>query len=87
MEFFQEQFKENNFVENYAMLDYIPRCVSDVEMCRLSTKVEVRKVVFELTGSSACGPDGFTGQFYQECWEIIGVDITKMVCAFFADKI
>ncbi|XP_019227775.1 PREDICTED: uncharacterized protein LOC109209063 [Nicotiana attenuata] len=38
------------------------------------TLEEVMKVVFGLKGESASGPDGFTGQFYHVCWEVIGED-------------
>uniref|UniRef100_M1AL69 RNA-directed DNA polymerase (Reverse transcriptase); Ribonuclease H n=1 Tax=Solanum tuberosum TaxID=4113 RepID=M1AL69_SOLTU len=70
LEFFGEQFRENDYVDDYAMLDHIPRCITEEEndaMCSLPTNEEVKKVVFELEGSSACGPDGFTGHFYQDC--------------------
>ncbi|WMV24325.1 hypothetical protein MTR67_017710 [Solanum verrucosum] len=36
---------------------------------------EIKKVVFELNGDSTSGPDGFTGYFYQTCWEIVGEDL------------
>nr|XP_016467082.1 PREDICTED: uncharacterized protein LOC107789726 [Nicotiana tabacum] len=44
---------------------------------------EVRADVFGLNGDSAGGPDGFTGKFYQSCWDIIGDDLFDMVRAFF----
>ncbi|XP_060182320.1 uncharacterized protein LOC132611981 [Lycium barbarum] len=44
---------------------------------------EVKKVVFNLSGSSASGPDGFPGIFYQTYWDIISLDVYKMVVAFF----
>lgn len=43
---------------------------------------EVRRAVFSWNGSSACGPDGFSGLFYQHCWDIIGMDVLKMVKSF-----
>ncbi|XP_060195028.1 uncharacterized protein LOC132624239 [Lycium barbarum] len=44
---------------------------------------EVMKAVFELSGDSACGPNGFSGIFYQKCWEVIKVDVFNVVKAFF----
>ncbi|XP_060216872.1 uncharacterized protein LOC132644300 [Lycium barbarum] len=38
----------------------------------IPTKKEVKAVVFQLNRKSADGPDGFTGLFYQTCWEING---------------
>lgn len=39
--------------------------------------------MFGLNNDSASGPDGFTGQSYQVCWEIIGDDVLNMIRAFF----
>ncbi|XP_060182380.1 uncharacterized protein LOC132612050 [Lycium barbarum] len=39
--------------------------------------------VFELNGDSSCGPDGFSGIFYQKCWEVIKADVYSVVKAFF----
>lgn len=40
-------------------------------------------MVFELNGDSASGPDGFSGLFFQICWDIIGDDITRTVRIYF----
>ncbi|XP_070007332.1 uncharacterized protein [Nicotiana sylvestris] len=45
---------------------------------QLPTIEEVRTAVFELSGESASGPDGFIGLFYQTCWDVIGADIHNM---------
>ncbi|XP_059306393.1 uncharacterized protein LOC132057808 [Lycium ferocissimum] len=42
-----------------------------------------KNFVFNLSGSSASGHDGFPGIFYQTCWDIISLDVYKMVVAFF----
>lgn len=42
--------------------------------------------MFGLNGDTASGPDGFTGKFYQTCWEILKDDITAMVRAFFVGQ-
>jgi len=68
------------------MLRHNPYLVTEQEnekMTKLPNPEEVKKVVFELSSDSACGPDGFSGAFFQTCWEIIKVDITKLVRAFF----
>lgn len=52
----------------------------------MPNKEEVQKVVFELNGDSACGPDGFLGMFFQSCWEMIGEDVVRVVKAFFCGK-
>ncbi|XP_075095079.1 uncharacterized protein LOC142173397 [Nicotiana tabacum] len=43
----------------------------------------VRAAIFELSGESASGPDGFTGLFYQTCWDVIGADIHNMMLHFY----
>ncbi|XP_059289392.1 uncharacterized protein LOC132042904 [Lycium ferocissimum] len=47
------------------------------------TKDEVKHAVFVLNNASAGGPDGYTGMFFQACWDIIGDDIYNMVWDFF----
>lgn len=37
--------------------------------------VEIKKVVFDLEGDKASGPDGFSLSFFQECWETIMDDL------------
>ncbi|KAG5616263.1 hypothetical protein H5410_016087 [Solanum commersonii] len=89
VDFFVAQFTEDNGNSDYNMLDYIPRSISNAEnedMIRPPEKEEVKRVVFELDGNSACGPDGFSGLFFQTCWDIIGDDITKLVRAFFCGQ-
>ena len=48
---------------------------------------EIRSTVFKIDGDSAPGPDGFSGLFFQKCWDIICLDITKAVQVFSLDKI
>ncbi|XP_059288608.1 uncharacterized protein LOC132041955 [Lycium ferocissimum] len=50
---------------------------------RMATLEEVKKAIFNLNGDSASGPDGFSGIFYQACWDIVGTHVFKMVIAFF----
>lgn len=49
----------------------------------LLDKEEVRKVVFDLSKVTASGPNGFTGAFYQNCSDIIGDDIIRIVGSSF----
>lgn len=43
----------------------------------------MKEVVFSLNKDSAYSPDGFSGGFFQSCWDTIKGDICKMVMAFF----
>ncbi|KAH0698682.1 hypothetical protein KY284_012897 [Solanum tuberosum] len=82
---FREQFTEINEPTDYTMLENIPNIISNQQnedMERLPTKDEVKNVIFALNGDSASGPDGYSGQFFQSCWEIVKQDIINMVKAF-----
>ncbi|PRQ42072.1 putative RNA-directed DNA polymerase [Rosa chinensis] len=64
----------------------IPSLVTDDENVVLSaipTSEEIRSAVFSMDGSSAPGPDGFSGSFYQACWDIVGSDVVACVRQFF----
>ncbi|KAM2896759.1 hypothetical protein COP2_006481 [Malus domestica] len=43
---------------------------------------EVRLSMFQIPADKAPGPDGFTGSFYHEFWDVVGSDIVAMVQAF-----
>lgn len=67
------------------MLYHIPKLIIEEEnddILQLSEENEVRSAIFELNENSASHPDSFTGAFFQNCWDIIGEDITRLVQAF-----
>lgn len=39
--------------------------------------------MFSLNKDSASGPNGFSSEFFQSCWDIIEKDIVAVVMAFF----
>ncbi|XP_042023118.1 uncharacterized protein LOC121770454 [Salvia splendens] len=44
---------------------------------------EVKRALFEISGDSAPGPDGFSATFYQACWPIVGRDVVEAIAQFF----
>ncbi|XP_068312484.1 uncharacterized protein [Pyrus communis] len=44
---------------------------------------EIKSAVFSMDPSSALGPNGFPGSFYQSCWDIVGLDVINFVQVFF----
>lgn len=55
----------------------------NVELLKEITKEEVRKAVFDISPHKCPGPDGMTGQFYQQFWETVGDNVTETVQNFF----
>jgi len=65
---------------------YIPEIVSSKENIMLTKcpyYLEIKNAVFNLNGNGAPGSDSFGGFFYQSCWDIIGMDVCKVVQQFF----
>ncbi|XP_060202918.1 uncharacterized protein LOC132631354 [Lycium barbarum] len=84
--FFSDQFKEENNPTDFSMLDKIPKMVTEEQnqqLYEMPDEAEVKRAVFGLNADSAGGPDGFTGRFFQACWEIIANDLVTMVRSFF----
>ena len=64
----------------------IPSLVSNDEnvlLTAIPSPDEIRSTVFAMDPSSAPGPDGFPGSFYQSCWDIVGSDVISFVQYFF----
>lgn len=53
------------------------------ELAKIPSEEEIKNVVFSMDPNSSPGPDGFNGQFYQTCWEIIIIDVCNFVRAVF----
>ncbi|XP_059284804.1 uncharacterized protein LOC132038098 [Lycium ferocissimum] len=84
--FYQKQFTQEPQQEEFSLLEHIQELVTEednVVFCSIPSLEEVRQAVFELAGDSASGPDGLSGLFYQSCWDIVGVDVHKVVKAYF----
>nr|XP_027090500.1 uncharacterized protein LOC113711541 [Coffea arabica] len=62
-------------IVDYHLLHVIPNLSSEIDNTILEevpSFEEVRKVIFEMDGDSAAGPDGFTGKFFVTAWEVVG---------------
>lgn len=47
---------------------------------------KVKDIMSGLSGDNACGPDRFTGIFFQKCWDIFIEDIKRLVRIFFCGQ-
>ena len=60
------------------------RSFSNISERVQATELELKHIQEELFGrNKAPGPDGFTAEFYKECWDSVGGDITLAVLDFF----
>jgi len=46
------------------------------------TETEIKCAINQMSSDKAPGPDGFTGLFFKECWDIIKVDVMNAANAF-----
>lgn len=53
-----------------------------LELDRPLTESEIEHAVKGLPNEKAPGPDGFTNDFYKQCWDIIKIDILMAFNAF-----
>lgn len=47
------------------------------------TAEEIREAFFSLPKNKTSGPDGFTSEFFCDCWSIVGPEVTAAVSEFF----
>lgn len=76
---------EDHNVEN-DIFHVIPKIITDAQndlLCGIPSPKEIRDAVFSLPGSSSPGPDGFSGDFFTHCWDIIHEDVVKAVQSFY----
>lgn len=86
VEYYMSQFKGNSCLQEWSMLECLPSVITEDEndeIIRLPEMEEVRREVFELSRNSALGLDGFSGLFFEECWETLAEDVAMVVKAFF----
>ncbi|GJT08544.1 putative RNA-directed DNA polymerase [Tanacetum coccineum] len=68
--------------------DQVPLPLSDEEAAFIIQEVldqEIKEAVFSLGDNKAPGPDGYSAAFFKEAWDIISVDICKVVKEFFTN--
>lgn len=69
-----------------SVLSHVDKVITDVDneyLCSHITDIEIKNVVFQLGGSKAPGPDGFSDLFYQHSWDVVGGQVCDLVKDFF----
>eukprot|EP00253_Pinus_taeda_P007450 PITA_07450 len=74
--------EENNTNQNFRLLDEIPSSISVEMNHQIESEVtmdEVKRALYAMNPDKSPGPDGFTASLLQNCWDIVGKDLYKMV--------
>ncbi|KAH9288933.1 hypothetical protein KI387_033050, partial [Taxus chinensis] len=90
LKYYENLLSENNPYNEHAasfLLDSIPNNLLPNERFKSLSKAvtieELKKYVFSLEGDKALGPDGFSANFFQKCWDICSKDLLKAVNEFY----
>ncbi|KAL8546894.1 hypothetical protein ACS0TY_006564 [Phlomoides rotata] len=80
VQFYTELFIDqgHNTYDDNILGEFIHHVVNTVDNATLSalpSVEEIKRAVFDMAPSSSPSPDGFSGSFYQACWDIITFDV------------
>jgi hypothetical protein len=86
-EYYKNLFGEpapNNFSMIETKIDDIPQLSGEENRILTSgfTEKEIHDAIMPMEKNKASGPDGFSVEFYQHCWETIKYDLMAMFSAF-----
>lgn len=54
-------------------------------LTRAFSEEEIKEVVWDCDGSKSPGPDGFNFEFFKNCWDIVKVDLLRVMEEFFVN--
>ncbi|VFQ59730.1 unnamed protein product, partial [Cuscuta campestris] len=69
-----------------TILPYIPNLITEtdnINLVQLPLEEEIKEAVWQLNPNSSAGPDGYNGEFFRHCWDIIKADIVSATQEFF----
>nr|XP_010327351.2 uncharacterized protein LOC104649583 [Solanum lycopersicum] len=85
-DYYQNNFTGKKEKINEEMLQCIPDLISlehNSELDKMPDVEELKNIIMSMNPTSAPGPDGIGGKFYQVCFDIIQGDLMAVVNAFF----
>ena len=87
VDYFSNLFSASDIQRDYSIVSQlIPHLVTPDDnwsLIRVLLDLEIKEVVFSMDADSSPGPDGFTGVFFKNCWDFIGIDVCVVVRHFF----
>ncbi|WMV49350.1 hypothetical protein MTR67_042735 [Solanum verrucosum] len=86
---FKNLFNTSHTFNDFDILNYINPCIADddnIKLVAVPDLEEIKDAVFNMSASSAPGPDGYSGIFFHKCWDMIQYDIMEYVQDFFRGK-
>lgn len=88
MEHYREVYRVDPPQGPQRWTQHIPHLVSEDMNCQLLAEVtdlEIWEAANSMGALRAPGPDGLNGLFYQKHWDIVGVDVCRVVRLFFEE--
>ncbi|KAG7599341.1 Reverse transcriptase zinc-binding domain [Arabidopsis suecica] len=85
-EFLQAEVDDFEEISQHSLSELLGYHCSPVRCAELMAPVssdEIKKALFSLPSGKACGPDGYTKEFYVAAWNVIGADFVVAVQSFF----
>ncbi|XP_042481160.1 uncharacterized protein LOC122061743 [Macadamia integrifolia] len=86
VDFYKNFHSENPVEPHYELLDQIPTLISNEDNAFLDavpSREEIKMAIWDLDADSSPGPDGFPGQFFRSCWDIVENDFCRAIFSFF----
>ncbi|CAB4268750.1 unnamed protein product [Prunus armeniaca] len=83
--YFQQLFSSNGNTDYEEVADVMRGRVSEEMNRKLLadfTAEEIKHALFQMHPSKAPGPDGFSPLFYQQYWDVVGVDVVSAILHF-----
>ncbi|XP_057803521.1 uncharacterized protein LOC131018835 [Salvia miltiorrhiza] len=88
--YFENLFDESNAVTDFHhVLDRLSPGIDEAmneELTKPFTLDEFKAAVFQMHPDKSPGPDGFNPNFYQNCWDVVGVEVFHSCCTWLENE-